>query len=184
MRTNLLSLHKKIMQRLEIENKAEMQTLIKEYFKNNDEARFVHRLHGILLVLENQDATCDSIGNMFGNSPRTVSNWIKKVNSTGSLESLRDKKKPGRTSRLSNEQLGEIKMALQKAPEESGVSANIWDGKSLSWYIESKYQIALKVRRCQEMFHELGFSLKRARPVVSKGSALKKEESKKNSWKR
>ncbi|MDZ7935130.1 MAG: winged helix-turn-helix domain-containing protein [Emticicia sp.] len=172
------------MQRLEIQNKLEIQGLIKDYFKNNDEARFVHRLHGILLVLENDDTTCDSIGNMFGNSPRTISNWIKKVNTTGTLESLRDDKKPGRTSRLNSLQLEELKKVLQKNPEESGVASNIWDGKSLSWYIETNYQITLKVRRCQELFHELGFSLKRARPIVSKGSALKKEESKKNSQKR
>lgn len=167
------------MQRLEIENKAKVQGLIKDYFKNNNEARFVHRLHGILLVLENDDSTCDSIGNMFGNSPRTVSNWIKKVNSTGTLDSLRDEKKAGRTSRLSSIQMADIKIALQKNPEESGVSSNIWDGKSLSWFIETKFQIVLKVRRCQELFHELGFSLKRARPIVSKGSVIKKEESKK-----
>lgn len=167
------------MQKLEIKNKSEIQDLIRNYFKNNDEAKFVHRLHGILLFLENKESTCDSIGNMFGNSPRTISNWVKKVNSSGSLESLRDENKVGRTSRLNSTQLEEIKIALQKNPEESGVTSNIWDGKSLSWFIETKYKISLKVRRCQILFHELGFSLKRARPIVSKGNAEKKEELKK-----
>ncbi len=77
----------------------------------------------------------------------------------------------------------EIRQALCEPPEKSGVAANVRDGKSLSWYIENKYGIELKVGRCQELFHELGFSLKRARPVVAGGNPGKKGASKKTSGK-
>jgi transposase len=42
----------------------------------------------------------------------------------------------------------------------------------------------LKVRACQRLFHETGFSLKRARPVVARASEEKKAESKKTSGKK
>jgi len=96
---------------------------------------------------------------------------------------LRDIKRPGRNKKLSENELKEIKEVLQKEPELSGITTNIWDGKSLSFYIQKTYSIELGVRQSQRLFHELGFSLKRARPTVYKSDPLKKEASKKTSRK-
>ncbi len=104
------------MKRLEINNKSAISSQIQAYFAKNIESRFIHRLHGILLFINKEDESCDSIGALFGNSPRTVSNWIKKIKETGNLESLRDEKRPGRTSRLSVEQQEELKVVIQKHP--------------------------------------------------------------------
>jgi len=169
------------MQILELNSANELRKKILSYFNKNDEAKFIHRLHGILLKIENQDATCDSIAGIFGQSPRSVSSWIKKVNKAGTIEVLRDKKRTGRKSKLNNTELEEIKQILEKEPELSGVTTNIWDGKSLSFYIQKTYSIELGVRQCQRLFHKLGFSLKRARPTVCKSDPIKKEASKKTS---
>jgi transposase len=172
------------MRKLELNSADKIRELILTYFHKNDEAKFVHRLHGILLKIENQDITCDVIGRMFGQSPRSISSWIKKVNKAGTIEVLRSNKVPGRNKRLNNKELEEIKQVLQKEPEFSGITANIWDGKSLSYYIEKTYSVNLGVRQCQRLFHKLGFSLKRARPTVSKSDPIKKEVFKKNSKKK
>ena len=103
-----------------------------------------------------------------------------KVNDAKSIEVLRDSEKSGRTPKLDDTQMSQIKEVLQKEPELSGVTANIWDGKSLSFYIQKTYSIELGTRQCQRLFHQLGFSLKRARPTVCKSDPVKKEESKKN----
>jgi len=167
------------MKRLAIKDKKGIKANIQKYFEHNEEARFIHRLHGILLFSEKEDESCDSIGALFGNSPRTVSNWIKRVNATGDIESLRSKKQPGRPPRLSEEQRQELKVILQELPEIHGITSNIWDGKSLSAFIKKKYDIVLETRACQRLFHKLGFSLKRARPVVARADEAKKVESKK-----
>jgi len=167
------------MKRLVVEHSEEVKLAIQSYFERNTESRFIHRLHGILLFINNEKASCDSIGSLFGNSPRSISNWVRILNKSGDLESLRDKKRSGRPSRLHSEQKAALKKVLQRPPEENGMTANIWDGKTLSAYIERRYGIILKVRACQNLFHELGFSLKRARPKVSKGDEKKKEEVKK-----
>jgi transposase len=179
----IVSLRKKDMKRLIVENKEEISRQIRSYFERNTESRFIHRVHGILLFIEKESESCDSIGYLFGNSPRTISNWIKKLNSSGDLESLRDEPRPGRPSRLSLGQKLELKEILQRQPEASGMTGNIWDGKTLSAYIERRYGIILKVRTCQTLFHQLGFSLQRARPKVSKGDEKKKAEAKKTSRK-
>ena len=169
------------MQRLELQSSDKIREMILSYFNKNEEAKFIHRLHGLLLKIEEPEATCDRIASLFGQSPRSVSNWIKKVNEAGTIEVLRENKRPGRNKKLTAVELGEIKEILVKEPELSGISANIWDGKSLSHYIETKYSVKLGVRQCQRLFHELGFSLKRARPTVCKSDTAKKELSKKTS---
>jgi len=169
------------MKRLEITNQEGIKAKIQGYFSGNEEAKFIHRLHGVLLFMEKSDESCDSIGALFGNSPRTVSNWVKRVNETGDIESLRSKKQTGRPSRLSEEQRLELKAVIQDPPEKHGVATNIWDGKSLSYYIKKRYNVVMKTRTCQRLFHQLGFTLKRARPVVARANEEKKVESKKTS---
>jgi transposase len=172
------------MPRLEIANKEMIIARIRSYFEHNDEAKYIHRLHGVLLFISKPEESCDSIGTLFGNSPRSISNWIKKVNATGSLESLRSTPPSGRPPRLSAEQKAEIKAVLQESPEQHGIAGNLWDGKSLSAYIAERYGITLKTRSCQNLFHKLGFSLKRARPRVARGDEEQKEKAKKNSGKK
>ena len=172
---------KKDMKRLVLVNKEGLKVKIQSYFEGNEEAKFIHRLHGILLFAEKEDESCDSIGALFGNSARTISNWIKRINESGDIESLRGKKQPGRPSRLSESQKQELKQVIEDAPEKHGITINVWDGKSLSAYIEKRYCIVLKTRTCQRLFHQLGFKLKRARPVVARADETKKVESKKTS---
>ena len=124
----LLPLRQKKMKRLVIVDKTGLKEKIQSYFEGNEEAKFIHRLHGVLLFAEKDDESCDSIGTLFGNSPRTVSNWIKRINATGDIESLRSKKQQGRPSRLSEEQKQELKQVIQEVPEKQGITSNVWDG--------------------------------------------------------
>ena len=61
----------------------------------------------------------------------------------------------------------EIDVALQSDPNIYGFK--LWDGPSLSSFINNKYGISMSVRQCQRIFHELGFSLIRPQPYPSKG---------------
>jgi transposase len=171
----------KKMKRLQINDTSGIKEKIQSYFSGNEEARFIHRLHGILLFAAKEEESCDSIGILFGNSPRTISNWIKRINESGDIESLRSKKQPGRPPRLTDAQRCDLRDVLQDSPEKHGIASNIWDGKSLSAYIENHYGVVMKTRTCQRLFHQLGFTLKRARPVVSRSDEEKKAESKKTS---
>jgi len=167
------------MQKLKISDAKSIEGQIHQYLRNSDEARFVHRLHGILLLLNNEENNCANIASLFKNSPRSLSNWVHSVNRNGNIEVLRDKPRKGRTPRLNKKQLKKLKIVLQEHPAKVGISANIWDGKTMSHYIKKEFAVTLQVRQCQRLFHKLGFSLKRARPIVAKGDPEKKELSKK-----
>jgi len=143
------------MKRLVLENKDSIVNQIRLYFENNSEAKFIHRLQVILLFASMDDKSCDSLGALFGNSPRSVSSWIKKVNKTGTIDSLRSKPGTGRPSRLTDVQKDDVRMVLRELPEKFGFSDKKWNGKNLSSYISGHYGIHLKVRACQRLINEL-----------------------------
>ena len=102
------------MQKLKVENTDMIKKQIREYLKSSsDEKRFVHRLHSILLLLNNEDNNCNTLASLFNNSPRSLSNWVHKLNESGDIKVLRDKPKRGRQPKLNSEQLEHIKAILQ-----------------------------------------------------------------------
>jgi transposase len=143
------------MKRLVLERKSEVIDQIQGYLEGNAEAKFIHRLQVILMFAGKDEESCDSLGSLFRNSPRSISNWIKRVNQTGSIESLRSKVQPGRISRLTQAQKDEIRRAIEEQPEKRGKHGNRWNGKNLSLYISQRYGISLNHRSCQRLFREI-----------------------------
>ena len=143
------------MKRLVLENKEGIVNQIRCYLENNSEAKFIHRLQVILLFASKEDESCDSLGALFDNSPRSISAWIKKVNQSGDIDSLRSKPGSGRPSRLTKVQKDEIRMVLRELPEKFGIHDKQWNGRNLSSYISQHYGADLKIRSCQRLLHQL-----------------------------
>jgi len=161
------------MKRLIINGQESVKEQIQLYFTGNDEAKYIHRLHAILLFMEREESSCDSTGVLLGHSPRTISNWIRRINETGDIESLRSKKQSGRPTRLSEKQRLELVAVTGESPEKHGIPGKKWNGKRLSAYIEEHYGIIMRTRTCQRFFHQLGIRPKRAYPVVSRTGTKK-----------
>ena len=121
--------------------------------------KFVHRVSMVNLMLSGFSAK--ELAKYCGESERTLQSWLKKVDEQG-WETLISKKQTGRPSRLSNQQVEEIRIAVQANPEQSGY--NVWDGPTLSDYIKNQYGIEYGVRASQYLLHRMGFSL--IRPQV------------------
>lgn len=135
--------------------------------RRSEESRYDHRLHGVLLVA--QGMTCPEVAALLGDAPRTVEYWVRGFEEEG-LAGLLEGKRSGRPTRLSERQLQAVARALRKAPREMGVSGNIWDGKTLSAWIERQYGIKLGVRQCQRLFRRLGFRLRKPRPAIAQAN--------------
>jgi transposase len=145
------------MKRLELENKMNITSQIRNYFERNEEFKFIHRLQVILLFADKEKETCESLGSQFGNSPRSISNWIKKLNRTGTIESLRCNDKTGRPSRLTQAQKHELRIVLSEKPEKQGESGKRWNGTNLSRFIRRYYGVDLSVRACQLLLRDPAF---------------------------
>ena len=169
------------MQKLIINNPKRIESKINALMNSDPESKYIFRLCSLKMYLNDPECSTERLGKIMQTSPRTIANWIHALNETSDIEVLRDQEKTGRTPRLSEEQLQEMKECIQCHPSEVGIDSNLWDGKSLSHFIKKRYGIILQVRQCQRLFKQLGFSLKRGRTVVAGGNLKDKQAFKKTS---
>lgn len=152
----------------------------KRIASSSDDAKFLRKVTIVNLMLGGVKAKV--LAEACGETDRTLSSWIKAVDEHG-FESLRAIKQPGRPHKLSDIQKEEIKVAVASDPTDYGY--NVWDGPTLSNYIERRYNISYSVRQSQRLLHTLGFSLIRPQTFPSKGdeTSPERQEFKKNSRK-
>lgn len=166
------------MQKLTLKNADKVIKEIKTYFDQLPEGDFLHRLHAIFLIALGWD--CPTVAKHFHKSVRTIHAWVNKVNQSG-IQALKTSDRSGRPARLSDLDKEQLKLDLKLSPEIYGYHQATWDGILLSKFIKERYGVELKPRRCQYLFHELGFSLKRARKVTAQSSQKQRDAFKKNS---
>lgn len=165
------------MRRIVIHNANKAKEIVKAEIHRTDEARFLHRLHCIILMCNGK--TCAEVSALFDDSLRAVQYWAKSFNEQG-LNGLRDATKPGRKAKLSAADKEVLSEDLRQQPTIFGYSQNLWDGKLLAHHIKKKFKVELKVRQCQNLFHELGFRRRKPRPLIAKADPEKQESFKKN----
>jgi transposase len=149
---------------LEIENADVMRLAIHDEIRRSDESRYDHRLHAMLLVTHGYSA--NHVAELLGQSPRTVQNWVRRFNESG-FAGLREHERPGRPTRLDDAAMKMLGQDLRKQPDTFGHSQNLWDGKLLQHHLALRYDVKLGVRQCQRLFRELGFRLRKPRPVIA-----------------
>jgi transposase len=151
--------------------------ILQDEIRRSYEARYDHRLHAILLVA--QGMSCRKVAEILGDSPRTVAYWAKRFETEG-LSGLADADRSGRPSRLDKHQVLRIQDALRSSPAEYGLKANLWDGKLLSHFIRQQFDVQLGVRQCQRLFRQMGFRLRKPRPLIAKADPDIQQAFKKN----
>jgi transposase len=150
---------------------------LQQEIQRSEESRYDHRLHGVLLVA--QGMTCPAVAGLLGDGPRSVEYWVHRYEQLG-LAGLTEGERSGRPRRLSEKQLQELNRVLRAKPNDAGMRVNLWDGKTLSAWIEKTYQIQLGVRQCQRLFRQLDFRLRKPRPVLAKADPARQKTHKKN----
>jgi transposase len=159
----------RFMKALTISDTENMIMAIQDEIRRNDTSRYDHRLHGVLLVA--QGMTCARVAQLLGDSHHTVVNWVRRFETEG-LAGLADGQRPGRPSRLSDQQLTKVETALRARPEQFGLTTQMWDGPTLSEFLARELGVKLRVRQCQRLFRQLGFRLRQPRPQVAKADPL------------
>lgn len=141
-----------------------MQIAIQEEIQRSEESRYDHKLHGVLLVANGWDSY--QVGEMFGQNPTTIQRWVKKFNESG-FAGLKDGERPGRPTLLSERQWNQVGEDLRKPPGEFNYPQAFWDGKLMSLHLKKKYKVQIGVRQCQRIFNQLGFRLRKPRPIIA-----------------
>ena len=152
------------MRPLQIANSAAIILGLQDEIRRSEESRYDHRLHGVLLVA--QGMTCPEVAHLLGDASRSVEYWVGRFEKQG-LGGLLEGERSGRPRRLSEKQMAAVDRILRRSPREAGLSGNLWDGKTLSRWMEQNYQLRLGVRQCQRIFRQLGYRLRKPRPALA-----------------
>jgi transposase len=149
---------------------------LQDEIHRSEESRYDHRLHGVLLVA--QGLTCPEVSRLLGDAPRSVEYWVQRFEARG-LAGLSEGQRSGRPRRLSEAQLQVVDQALRRMPRDVGLTGTLWDGKTLSTWLQQRFQVHLAVRQCQRLFRQRGFRLRKPRPVIAHADAERQKTHKK-----
>ena len=139
-----------------------------------DQAR---RLLAIALVLEG--ASREDAARATGMDRQTLRDWVHRFNSAGPA-GLLDRKAPGRQRRLTQDQLDELALCLERGPaiERDGVVR--WRLADLCALVERRFGVRYQERGMGKLVRALGFSRISARPQHPSPSPEAQAEFKKN----
>lgn len=154
-----------VMRKLEISDTEVISIAIGQEIERNDESRYDHRLHGVLLVANGMSARQAAL--WLNESERTVQRWVNRFEEIG-FAGLQDGERSGRPSRLTDAHWQSLEHDLRRSPREFGFAQTLWDGKLLAEHLRQRYQVALGTRQCQRLFGQMGFRLRKPRPVIAK----------------
>lgn len=166
------------MRKLTIPDAETVILALQDEIRRSTEARYDHRLHGILLVA--QGMSCNRVAQLLGDAPRTVASWARRFDQEG-LAGLVDGERPGRPRCISEDQVTQIDAALRRTPRDYGLTGNLWDGKTLAAFLHQQWGVALGVRQCQRLFRQLRFRLRKPRSEIARADPEKQARFKKNS---
>ena len=164
------------MKPLQVSDAATVVLALQEEIQRSQESRYDHRLHGLLMVA--QGMSCREVARWLGDAPRTVQYWVRSFERDG-LAGLQEGPRPGRPRRLGDEQIKQLSAVLRQPPEQAGLAANLWDGKTLAEYLQRRYGVRLGVRQCQRLFRALGFRLRKPRAVIARADPERHRQHKK-----
>lgn len=150
-----------------ISDREEMVLALQDEIRRSPEARYDHRLHGVLLVAHG--LSCREVARRLGDAPRTVENWVHRFEQDG-FAGLADGPREGRPSRLGPKIRAQVEEALRRSPADYGLPAQLWDGPLLSSFLKKQFGVTLRVRQCQRLFRRLGFRLRTPRPEVGQAN--------------
>jgi transposase len=166
------------MRSLTLSSPEHSRALLQQEINRHQDSRYDHRLHCVLLVASG--LSCERVAGIFGDSPRTLVNWVRRFDRNG-LAGLAEGNHSGRPTRLSAEQLEEIHALVRQPPTAAGLEANLWDGQSLSACLQKRFGIPLSIRQCQRLFRLVDTRYRLRRPLVAKADLQRQAEHKKNS---
>jgi transposase len=151
---------------------------LQDEIRRSQEARYDHRLHGVLLVA--QGMNCSQVAQLLGDAPRTVAYWVENFEQKG-LVGLQEGARSGRPSKLDAAQLADLQRVLRGKPSDVGLAGNLWDGKTMAAYLHQKHRVALGPRQCRRLLRQWEFRYRKPRPVIARADPAKQAAHKKTS---
>ncbi len=156
------------MKRQVMAHRDDLQYTLKQQALLSKEARHLHRLHCVLLVVQGNG--CADVARWFGETPRTVQRWVKAYTQAGT-EALYDAARSGRPPRLTQDQRDKLISCVRGPPRKTGYYRDDWDSGLVRIYLAERLNVRFSVRQCQRLLKSIQQSISAARPQNPIGDA-------------
>lgn len=81
----------------------------------------------------------------------TVYEWFDRLETEPLAEAVRDEPRPGRPSKLGEEQWEQFRAAVTESPEELGYDASAWTGEIARQYLEATFGVVYSARHARRL---------------------------------
>lgn len=133
------------------------------------------RLRFLAMALIRDGELCIEVSRVPGVSKESIRRWLKRYRQEGP-EGLLPRKPPGRRSKLTEGEIGQLGEMLHSPP----VDEVNWTLKSLCAVIESSFGKSYSIGGLGKLLHRIGYRKLTVRPRHSKADVVAQEEFKKN----
>ena len=139
------------MKRLQPQSDAALRGELTRAAVGSTEARFIHRLHAVLLV--SMGCSCYEVARWFRDDPRSIERWVHAYERDGTA-GLREHPRSGRTSQISHDVRQVLDQDLRQAPANCGYGQSRWSGKLLARHLADHHALRLSERQCQRLIRD------------------------------
>jgi len=138
---------------------------LKMQYLQENKAKAKLRLQACLL--RKKGKTLQEIAQTLEHPLTTVGDWLRRIHEHG-LHRAHSIKQNGRPAYLNRTQIEELKEFLSQSPEQHDLPYKVWTTQLLAYFIEQRYHVQFKLRRLEQLVHEMGFNFLKARPEHKK----------------
>ena len=149
---------------------------IKTLYKQEHNAKAKLRLQACMMRKKGQ--TLEEISHALEYPLTTVGDWMRRIHQEG-LHRVNSKRQTGRPAHLTLAQKEELENILEQSPVQQGLPYKVWTAPLLASFIGQQYHVQYKLRRIEQLVHEIGFNFLKARPEHKKANKKLQEDFKK-----
>jgi len=150
---------------------------LKKLYEKEKDSKAKLRL--LSAILRKEGKSIPRISESIQRPAATISDWLKRIEKEG-LGKIYSIKQTGKPSRLSENQLKELKTILDDSPSKQDVPFKIWTTSLVQYLIKKLYGVLYQLRNIRNIVKKLGFCLKVPRQENIKKNKKAVEEFKKN----
>ena len=96
-------------------------------------------------------------------------NRLERLESEPFEEVIYDADRPGRPSKLTEDEWGQLLSILDGSPDKVGIDAPHWSPRLVQVFLEEEFDVTYSRGHIRELLHQAGFTWKTARPEYAGG---------------
>lgn len=132
---------------------ADLQTTLEEI---DDDGKAVKRL--VVALAYKHGRTPAEIEDTFGFAEKTVYEWLDRIEDGGLEEAVSDESKPGRPSKLTDDQFDKLTTVLDQSPADVGYDVQAWSPDVVQDWLNTEFEIEYTRRHIRRLLRDAGFS--------------------------